>query len=206
MIKAILFDWHGVLDRRTFTGMLEKLAEGWYPIFAPTRRERKETPFEEYKQIIKENWRRDGIEYALGKISPEYFWLGLECEEETGVETVKRYLLTVEKNEELWQLFPKLKEEYVLAILSDCPTDKAHVIRQTCDLSYFQQVYFSCEYKKGKQDREFFEMAVRDLNMKPQECLFVDDAEVNIRFAQQAGLQTCLYKNNSDLEKSLISQ
>lgn len=203
MIKAILFDWHGVLDRRTFGGMLEKIAEAWYPIFAPTRIERKEISFEEYKQMIKENWRIEGVEYALGRISPKNFWLGLECEEETGVETAKNYLLSVEKNEVLWSAIPLLKRRYKLAILSDCPVDKVRIIRETCDLSYFQGVYFSSDYRMLKENPEFFRIAMSGMNTKPEECVFVDDAEVNIRYAQQAGLQTCLYRNNSDLEKRL---
>lgn len=205
MIKAIIFDWHGVLDKRTFSGMLETIAEAWYPLFAPTKRERKETSLAEYKELIKQNWQKDGFAYAAGRISPEVFWSTLECEEEYGVETAKQYLLAVERNEPLWQLLRKLKEKYKLAVLSDCPPDKAKIIRETTDISYFDAVYFSCDYNLLKSDQQFFEIATNALNTAPDQCLFVDDSETNLFSAKGAGLQTCLYRTTADLEKKLAS-
>src|SRR3989338_8495111 len=137
MYKVILLDWHGVLDKRTFRGMLETLASAWYP-YTHKR------PFEEYLKMLIQNFQEVGNDYASGKIPSSQFWGMLEYEgEESEVYKARDYLLTIEKNEELWSQLPQLREKYRLGILSDCPEDKTRRIKEKVDLSLFERTYFS---------------------------------------------------------------
>lgn len=197
MIKAILFDWHGVLDRRTFAGMLETLARAWHPHLHGIS-------FEDYHRLIIDNFCKDGFEYAAGRISPPRFWSLLEYEgNESGVWRARDYLLQVEKNEAVWPQLPKLKERYKLVILSDCPEDKKEIITRTVDLSLFDYTYFSCDYKLLKSDPEFFQLALRDLGLPAPCCLLVDDSEKNVGYAGKLGFKTLHYQESANLRKLL---
>lgn len=198
MIKAILFDWHGVLDKRTFAGMLETLARAWHQHI-------QELSFEDYHKLIVNNFYKDGFEYAAGNISPSEFWSLLEYEgEESGVYKARDYLLHVERNEALWSQLPKLKERYKLVVLSDCPKDKKEFIHRNVDLSLFDYTYFSCDHKLLKSNPEFFKLALRDLDLPASYCLFVDDSEKNVEYARRLGFMTLCYNDNTDLERALV--
>lgn len=202
MIKVILFDWHGVLDKRTFAGMLDVLAREWYA----SGRFSGEIPYDKYYEEIKRNFFEDGQRYASGQIKPENFWASLEYKgDETSVYKARNYLLGVERNNGLWDILPRLKKQYRLGVLSDCPEDKATVIRNTVDLSLFDQIYFSSDHSLLKTDFRFFNLPIRDFNVSQAECLFIDDSEKNIAYARKVGLETHLYSSVSSLEEKLLS-
>jgi putative hydrolase of the HAD superfamily len=46
-----------------------------------------------------------------------------------------------------------------------------------------------------KPAEEYFHRVVRALGVKPGECVFVDDMEINIRAAQRLGLRTILFQS-----------
>ena len=67
MIKAIFFDYHGVLDRRTFKGFLNFLAELLYE-------QDNSMTKNEHLLKIRDQLSNLGIKYASGEISPQEFW------------------------------------------------------------------------------------------------------------------------------------
>ena len=169
MVKALVFDWHGVLDMTTFRDMANILIEGSY---------------QELNQL--------GNQYASGELSHEAFWEVIRSRYDNADEA-KEYILQVQKNEDLWKVIPALAEKYTLAILSDCPSDKADVIRRTEDLSLFQSVIFSYESSLTKKNPEFFETIKNELSLDGEDIIFIDDSETNIGRAQNSGLSTILY-------------
>ncbi len=185
MIKAIVFDWHGVLDLVKFEGLVHKLAE------------LSKKPIEELKVTIKFSER----EYARGS-NPDKFWdeikslLNLTDEQ---VQEAQNYILKVERNQSLWDLLPSLSIKYSLVILSDCPQDKMEIIKNDSDLSIFRRTYFSCESKLLKSDNIFFSNVLKDLNLKAEECLYVDDSLKNVEIAKRLGFDTCLFSTTKDL-------
>lgn len=197
MTKAILFDWHGVLDKITFAGMLETLARVWYL-------EADGIAFEKYHRMVANNFHKDGLEYAAGRVSPEEFWAGLGAEGEDGAIKAREYILNVERNELLWSQLPALKRKYELVIISDCPKDKRDVIKKTIDLTMFDATYFSCDYGLLKSNPEFFQLALKELGLDAWQCLFIDDSISNIMHASRLGFQTFQYAAGRSL-KSLLS-
>lgn len=191
MTQAIIFDWHGVLDKQKFSNVI-------YMISVIKELEVKQ---------IRESLSKDGQDYAVGKLTPDQFWTKVSQDyglENGHLDEIKNLLLTVNKNEELWNLLPVLKSKYRLAILSDCPEDKTKVIRDSIDLSYFEKTYFSSETRLLKSDPEFFDLAVAGLNLPAGECMFVDDSERNIIYAEAAGMQTHHYNGDSDVRELLL--
>lgn len=55
---------------------------------------------------------------------------------------------------------------------------------------YFDKVYASCYMKVVKPHREIFEMMIKDSGMVPEETLFLDDGEANVKMARLLGFHT----------------
>ncbi|MBI1969393.1 HAD-IA family hydrolase [Candidatus Woesearchaeota archaeon] len=190
-LEGVLLDWHGVLDRRRFLDIVLALSR------------MKSMPPDQ----IKEQLQQDKKAYATGALQPEQFWKKLQqtyALTNGALEELQQHFLKVEKNEELWNILPYLQERYKLAILSDCSTDKAAIIRATVDLSSFKGAYFSCEARLSKADPAFFHMGLAGLGVQAHHCLFVDDTKQNILYAQNVGLQTHLFRNAGELERLLV--
>jgi len=188
-IEAILFDWHGVLDRVKFQDIVNFISKT------------KSIPVEEVQEQLREVKKQ----YARGEL--RFFWhavqefYGLTGEE---LQQARDCFLRVEKNEELWALLPQLKAKYRLAIISDCPRDKAMLISVTMDLFYFERVYFSGIECLSKESPAFFHMGLAGLGVQAHHCLFVDDTKQNILYAQNVGLQVHLYTGVGELERILL--
>ncbi len=191
MISSIIFDWHGVLDQTKLENLVKTLS-------SLSKKER-----DEVKDILKPFERS----YAAGSASPGEFWtnvrraLGLNKQQ---VEEAKKSILKFDPYFPLWGLLPSLKENYPLAILSDCPQDKVDIIRSAADLSYFKKIHFSCEKHLFKDSDEFFMNIVEELHEQPENCLYVDDTERHVKTAKRLGLQVCHFKTVENLENSLI--
>jgi putative hydrolase of the HAD superfamily len=52
----------------------------------------------------------------------------------------------------------------------------------------------SCEVGFVKPQKEFYELAVKDLVVLPGECIFIDDDENNLLPAEKLGMKTVLAK------------
>ncbi len=63
----------------------------------------------------------------------------------------------------------------------------------------FDKAYYSHLMGLRKPDKESFEFILKENNLLPEETLFVDDAAINIRGAEEAGLQTFHLQKGMDL-------
>ena len=55
-------------------------------------------------------------------------------------------------------------------------------------LELFDALIFSCELGINKPQREIYEICLRQLDMSPNECLFVDDSVANVEGALAVGM------------------
>ena len=95
------------------------------------------------------------------------------------------------------QLLKKIRKQYRLFLLSN--TNAIHV--STFEKMYrerfnneslgdlFEKLYYSHRLGLRKPSKEIYEFVLRDSNLQPNETLFIDDAEVNTRAAEQTGMQ-----------------
>lgn len=200
MIKAVFFDYHGVLDKRTFRqGMFGLIVKETYdPASGTTLKGHEENILQKYVPL--------SVDYASGKIPAEAFWSELK---KTGLsqatlEHARNYILTVEPNKELWDALPSLKDKYYLGILSDCSKEKMDVIQRTFDLpQHFDAWHFSCDYRITKQDPEFFNLMTTGDKFLPEECLLVDDKEKVVDRAKSFGFGGFVFKSTKDLVNAL---
>lgn len=192
MIKAIIFDWHGVLDESTYRGFSKFLA-GVIRMDAAWIRGQVSA----YEQ-----------QYIKGEIAPEVFWSELQAKlglDHAQHSQAREHLLTVRLNQDLWKQLPELQAHYRLAVLSDCPSDKLAFIRKTANFEHFAATQFSCESVTGKDDPAFFLAVCKRLGVQPAQCLYVDDTSKHIETAARLGFYTHLFVGAESFNKLVRS-
>ncbi|MGW2936538.1 HAD family hydrolase [Streptomyces sp. NPDC001156] len=101
-------------------------------------------------------------------------------------------------NEELIAYVRGLQGTCRLAILSNSFVGARE--RETA-LYHFEdlveQIIYSHEIGVGKPDLRAFEAACATLDVRPENCLFIDDVSVNVEAAQAAGMQAHLFEDNA---------
>jgi putative hydrolase of the HAD superfamily len=78
---------------------------------------------------------------------------------------------------------------------------------QTFGLRNIFPVFFSsCFLGIRKPDEAIYRLALQVTQRKAEECLFIDDREVNLECPREMGLQTILYETPSQLRNALLQQ
>jgi putative hydrolase of the HAD superfamily len=135
--------------------------------------------------------------YITGKASQEDFWNKLKTR--TGIkgdsnsflcELMSRFIL----DQRMIDLAKRLKAGGVtIGILSD-QTDWLDQLNARDDFfKYFDHVFNSYHYGKGKRDATLFDDIAALLKTPPEKILFIDDDPGNVGRARLKGWQACLY-------------
>ena len=102
-------------------------------------------------------------------------------------------------------IIKELKNKYTLILLSDHVEEWMNYILENNDIiPLFDYKYFSYINKKIKKDEGVFEYVLDDLNIEPDETLFIDDFEENIRRAQESGIDGIVFKDAEQLREDLV--
>lgn len=185
--RALIFDWHGVLDHVTFESFIQKSS----------------LPVQKIKTII----HADERAYSAGTLSPAEFWNIVQKKfpiSRPFLTKIRKYVVSFSPNQVLWDALPKLHQQYQLAILSDCPADKLAVIKEKANLSAFSAAYFSCDQHLTKDQDTFFLELTRIIDKKPKECLYIDDSPIHIATANRLGFQTHLFTSAEKLLTEIL--
>jgi len=193
-IKAVIFDWGGVLIENPTEGILrycrEVLGIGTGCMLAA------------YRKLIPY--------FQEGKISEEEFWKGVR--RRTGAKGGMPVSLWLEAFE---HSYVEKKDVFAVAhalhgrgcrtgILSN--TEKpARPIMQRDSYRIFDPVVLSWQVGAAKPQRRIFEALIETLRLNPQEILLIDDVEANIAAAEDLGLRGLLFTDAETLKKDLAS-
>jgi epoxide hydrolase-like predicted phosphatase len=103
----------------------------------------------------------------------------------------------------------KLKGTYKIGILSNASGDYPKEKMTKQDLELFDDIVVSYHFGLVKPDPQIYSLAAKRLNVKPDECVFVDDNEVCTNGAKATGMQAIWYRSftqmQTDLEKILAA-
>lgn len=184
MIKSIIFDITGVI----------------FPI-QPWVGER--PPREELMEIKKV---ASDI-YNKGKMSKEYlkekiFQTNHPQEE---LQAIYDSLTVIDEN--VFNLIKNLSEKYSLYSIAN-EAEKWTDIRK--DLygfeKYFKKLYISVEVGMRKPEEGIFKLLLNETKQEPEDCLFIDDKEVNVEAAEKLGFKVFLYKDFNGLKEYLVKE
>jgi epoxide hydrolase-like predicted phosphatase len=194
VIKAVIFDWGGVLIENPTEGILqysrEVLGIGAGCMLAAYR---KLMPY-----------------FQEGKISEEEFWKGVRRRTGAKREMPESLWLAAFENSyvEKKDVFAVAAELYEIGyrtgILSN--TEKpARPLMERESYRIFDPIVLSWEAGSAKPQNKIFEVLIEALSLNPSEILLIDDVAANITVAGELGLQGLLFTDAENLRKDLSS-
>jgi putative hydrolase of the HAD superfamily len=99
----------------------------------------------------------------------------------------------------------RLAGTYKLGLISDAWPSLANVFKKQNLFDYFNPFIISSMYGHTKEGYELFRIALKSIDEKPEECLFIDDAYGNCRRARETGMAVLrLERNKKQKRKSAI--
>ncbi|MHC4518061.1 MAG: HAD family hydrolase [Planctomycetota bacterium] len=186
-IEAVLFDWGGVLIDDPAPGLMEHCARAL------------RVGVDEYVTAHK----RHGAPFQKGEISEAVFWqrvCGDLDRPEPAVASLwgQAFRAVYAPRQEVFDLVWRLREKnYKTALVSNTETAAMAFFRE---LGYdmFDALVFSCAEGTFKPERRIYEIAAQKLDTRPERCAFIDDRQVFVDGAVEAGMKGIVY---CDLEQ-----
>lgn len=111
-----------------------------------------------------------------------------------------------EKFTPLWNMLPDLKKRYSLAIINNGNALAKNYWDKRFDYSVFDLFVNSAIIGIRKPSPQIYLFACQKLNVKPQECLFMDNKEEYIKTAKTLGMKTIWWKPSEVKESFRIFQ
>lgn len=193
MIKTIIFDIGGVLidSERSFDGIYEEFAAA---IGAPPE-----------KMVKLHNQYLDRMLY--GKVTAAQFFAVIKKKFHAKGDLKKIWIGVAMKritlNKELLRTIDALRAHYPIALLSNVSQIRSFVDERFDLYSHFDHKFVSYKLKMQKPSKRIFAYALRKLKVKPEEALFIDDKEANLRPARELGIKCIQFNNNAQLKTEL---
>jgi len=94
------------------------------------------------------------------------------------------------KYQELWNLLPKLKKKYKLAVINNGNSLANKYWFKKFIFNIFDSFINSGVEGIKKPDSQIYQLACKRLKVEPESCLFMDDSYENIQGAQRLGMKT----------------
>jgi putative hydrolase of the HAD superfamily len=105
------------------------------------------------------------------------------------------------------RLLPKLKKQgFRLYFLSNFPLDIFEEVRTGYFFfRYFDGGIISAEVKASKPEPEIFRILMEKYSLFPDQCLFIDDIEKNVKTAESVGMRGLFTNGSPDISKEIAS-
>lgn len=184
MIKAVIFDFFGVLAARGAASFRKT-----YLASDPQKNNRA-------KEL--------NDELGRGNLSYDDFITQLAKLGGVDRQTVLKFTEDYQPNTELLDYVnASLKGKYKLGIISNAGEDWVLKILGSGYYELFDDIVLS--YKVGliKPESEIYEMSAKNLGVKEEECVFIDDILNYCQGAEAVGMNTIWYQNFEDMKVEL---
>jgi putative hydrolase of the HAD superfamily len=194
MVKAIIFDWGGVLCEETALGLISYFSQALK--VAPEPLVRAFRPFLPA--------------FQKGEISEDDLWQGmcaaLEIERPYNQSLWGDALRAIYvPKKEVFALACRLKEKgYIVGLLSNAEM-AAMAFFYEQGYAMFDAAVFSCAEGTRKPEQRIYEIALARLNVSAHEAVFIDDRADFIAGAQRLGIHTILFKDHEQVRLDLAS-
>lgn len=196
MIKNIIFDFGGVILKHKSTLMEDKISQ----IFS--------IPTEQAAKI----WKKERPALLIGKISSKQFLEKLKNELHSDKSLYEILSLwkslyeswTKDVDWELLNFIEVLKNRYGVYLFTDTidTHDEYNSTRGIYDK--FTKVFRSHIEGVSKLGDDAFINVLSKINAKPEECVFIDDLEVNVKRAKTLGMWGIVHKSKEELSRELL--
>jgi len=183
MIKTIILDLGGVYFTRGTTLAIEKLKDMY------NLKDR------ELNLFFEDIAGSEGNLIRLGLITmdqfEEKFYSMIKVEEKNKQKIRYIWFNSYVPHYGMKQIIKQLKEKSIkLIIFSGNIRERIEFLENRYNfLKYFDKAIFSFDYRKNKNDIEFYEELLKHIECKPEEALFIDDQKKNVKIAKTLGLK-----------------
>ena len=191
MIKAILFDFDGVLtiDKTGSQSILNYISKTTGIPFAKLK-----TEYYKYNERL-----------LNGQLTHREIWsdfcknLEHDIAYSVLIDSFRHTLL----DSEMLDLVKELKSNYKIGMVTDNKCDRIEEILSYYKLGdLFDTVSVSAEYKSGKESAYIFNKTAEKLAVETEDCIFIDNTAKNLIAAEQIGMKTILFDDeNRDIKK-----
>jgi putative hydrolase of the HAD superfamily len=193
-IRAVIFDWGGVLIDNTAQGLLSLFAQKLG--VTPEQLNTAFIPFVKafQKGQIAEHDLWEGIAAALGIERPynPTLW-------DDAIRAVYR------PKEEMFALASLLKGRgYKVGLLSNTELPSVRFFHEQ-GYAQFDATVFSCEVGTCKPEHRIYEIALERLGVGPSEAVFIDDRADFIEGAQKLGMHTIRFESPEQVKGALVA-
>jgi epoxide hydrolase-like predicted phosphatase len=107
---------------------------------------------------------------------------------------------------EMVKLIEGLRPRYRTAMLTNAIVPFFRQVTAKYDLErLFETILVSSEEGLAKPDPAFYTLLVKRMAVRPEDCLFTDDNEVNLDGARAAGMKALLFEGADKLRRDLAS-
>ncbi len=190
MIKAIIFDYNGVL---TFQGTFDYLIEEYSLKCGKSR--------EELARLVRHYWDLA----KLDKIPSRQFWEKVAAFLNQDHQQLRRiWIDSFGFRREILPLIQHLKNGHQTALLTNEIQDwTEEAIKKYSLQSYFTFIVPSYQAKAAKPDPAMFHFLLQKLQCAAEECLYIDDLDKNIVSAREMGFNVIAFQSFKDLQEKL---
>lgn len=195
-IKCIIFDFGGVIGKPQVMEELDKMIQ----LSGLSREEFLEKYFSER------------LEYDGGHIGFEQYWSRIL--KNSNVEKTSDLFEQLGRADALsWcdfnlatiKLIKDIKESGMkVALLSNINYPILEYLqKETSVLTLFDDLFYSCEMKMIKPNREIYEAVINSLGIKAEESVFIDDSMANVEGAATIGINGIHFESTVKLRQQL---
>ncbi|MDX9883560.1 MAG: HAD family phosphatase [Prolixibacteraceae bacterium] len=93
---------------------------------------------------------------------------------------------------------------YTIAILSNDSVEMSNHRRRKYGFDdLFDHIVISCYHGVNKPERRIYEIALNEMDIKPEQAIFIDDRQENIDAANNLGITGILFENASQVRNRL---
>ena len=161
------------------------------------------------RKDYKPNLLVDKVDSLIGKVTDDKKFKkatikNFNLKEKEFDEVLEKVVNKYEPFQPIWELLPELRKHYKLAIINNgtALTLPSFKTKHKID-KYFDLFISSAIEGVKKPKREIYLLAVKKLGIKPNECLFMDDLEENVKGAEEVGMKTIYWENKKKVLRNL---